>query len=86
MPNLPDVPPALARCSSFEYEAPPAGPMQNTAAAKAKAKPSVAQGQGAPSAAAIRGMRQDLVCVFSWTALMISDELLINNLHGIVAP
>ncbi|CAK0784857.1 hypothetical protein CVIRNUC_008062 [Coccomyxa viridis] len=54
MPNLPDVPPALTRSSNFEYESSPAGPVQGTAAAKAKAKPTVAQGQSAPSAAAIR--------------------------------
>ena len=65
MPNLPDVPPALTRSSSFEYEASPAGPVQGTAAAKAKAMPSVAQGQGAPSAATIGGVRRDLLCFFN---------------------
>ena len=65
MPNLPDVPPALTRSSSFEYEASPAGPVQGAAAAKAKAKPTVAQGQKAPSAPAIGGVRQDPVSVFN---------------------
>ena len=86
MPNLPDVPPALTRTSSFEYESSPAGPVQGTAAAKAKAKPTVAQRQSAPSVAAIRGMRHYIVCVFSWKALMISDELLINSFTEYLHP
>ena len=77
MPNLPDVPPALTRSSNFEYEASPAGPVQGAAAAKAK--PIVAHGQGAPSAAPVSGACLGISYLFSWNGMTYSSKPLISK-------